>query len=94
MKNESSTSSEFFLTKFHETKSNYPQHIDIYMDGFKIGDEVAAAVVSKHHYQQIRLPNKSSIFLAESQAILLALEYIATSKHNIYSLIRCPSWNT
>ena len=58
----SSTSPEFLLTKFHENKSNYPQHIDIYTDGSKIGDEVAAAAVSKHHSQQIRLPNKSSFF--------------------------------
>ena len=75
--NKSSTTPELFLTKFHETKSNYPQHIDIYNDESKIGDEVAAAAVSKHHSQQIRLANKSSIFSAESQAILVALEYIA-----------------
>ena len=43
----SSTTPEYFLTKFHETKSNYPQHIDIYTDGSKIGYKIAFAVVSK-----------------------------------------------
>ena len=52
----------------------------IFTDVSKIEDEVVADAVSKHHSQQIRLPKKSSIFSAESQTILLALEYIATTK--------------
>ena len=62
--------SKILFNQIHETKSNYPQHIDIYTDGSKIGDEVAVVAVSKRHFQQIKLPNKSSIFSAESQAIL------------------------
>ena len=65
-------------------KPNLTFHnIDIYHDGYTIGDEDVAAAVSKHS-QQVGLPNKLSIFSAESKAIFLALDYIATSKHNKY----------
>ena len=50
----SSTSPEFVLTKFHESKSNYPQHIDICIVGSKIGDEAAGDEVAAANI----IPNK------------------------------------
>ena len=51
--------SEFFQVRFHEIKFHHrrPQLIDIYTDGSKIGDEVAAAAFIKHHSVQVLQAN-------------------------------------
>ena len=53
-------------------KSCYPDHTDIYTDGSKTKNRVAAAVTSNNISGQVRLPGNASIFIAELQALKLA----------------------
>ena len=76
----SSTNSLQFQSKFLELKSQYPNHTAIYTDGSKDDVKVGCASVSHLHTSKVRLPDNSSIFSAEVQAIDLALRFIST--HN------------
>ena len=76
----SETNSPEFQSKFAELKSQYPDHIAIFTDGSKDGVKVGSASVSHFHTYKMRLPDNSSIFSAEVQAIDLALRFI--DSHN------------
>ena len=69
-----------FQSKFLELKENFNNHEEVYTDGSKDGDRVAAAAVSDDFVLQVRLPDKSSIFTAELKAILMALVLIEESE--------------
>ena len=73
----SSTDPSLFRSKFVEIKSEYRDFIPIYTDGSRDGDTVAATVTPIGTIQS-RLPDMSSIFSAETKAILLALDSIQT----------------
>ena len=65
-----------FKTKFLEVKEQYYTLEDIYTDGSKDGEKVAAAAILDGELYQFRLPNNTSIFSAELKAIGLALNHI------------------
>ena len=60
--------------------SHYKDFSQLYTDGSKMGNEVAAAVVHRNVTKTNRLQNKASIFRAELHAISLALSLIRRSK--------------
>jgi ribonuclease HI len=78
----SCTSSDLYLNKFKEIRHRYHTYNSIYTDGSKDTDKVAAAAVTRSSTLQCRLPDRASIFTAEIQAILLALDHIAKSSDN------------
>jgi len=62
---------------FYQLLSVYTGYTQIYTDGSKEGSSVAAAMVLRHNMvMTARLPDNSSIYSAESHAILMALEFI------------------
>ena len=64
---------------FAEIISFKTDYSTIYTDGSKDGDRVASAAVFGHRTSTLRLPSVSSIFTAETMAIILALQFIAKS---------------
>jgi len=64
---------------FAEIRSVTSEYSAIYADGAKDGDRVASAVVFGQQVYYVRLPSVSSIFSAETNAIVLALKFISTS---------------
>ena len=70
--------------KFREYHDAQGPHDEVYTDGSKINERVAAAAVINHHFQNgetaccqlsKRLPDNSTTFAAEARAIALALDY-------------------
>ena len=74
------TSPEIYRNKFFEFCDHYKDFSQLYTDGSKMGNEVAAAVVHGNVTKTTRLPNKASIFRAELYAISLALSLIRRTK--------------
>jgi len=70
------TPPEIYRNKFFEFCDHYKDFSQLYTDGFKMGNEVAAAVVHGNVTKTTRLPNKAIIFRAELHAISLALSLI------------------
>ena len=62
---------------FQELKSHYMDYKHIYTDGSKDDMKVGCAVVSDNFSESMRIPDRSSIFIAEANAINLALDLIA-----------------
>ena len=62
-----------------ELKDLYKDYHAIYTNGFKDGIKVAAAAVCALGQIQVKLSDQASIFTAELQTILLALNLIARS---------------
>lgn len=54
----------------------FPQHTPIYKDGSKSGNQVAAFATNQLH-QGLRIPNQSSVFIAETNALLLAIKIVS-----------------
>ena len=77
---EDNTSPEIYRNKFFEFCDHYKDFSQLYTDGSKMGNEVAAAVIHGNVTKTTRLPNKASIFRAELHAISLALSLIRRSK--------------
>lgn len=75
-----STDSAFLKNNFNLLRDVYANYVDIYTDGSKNDDKVAAASVTEGLNVQTRLSNQASIFTAELRAILHALD-IVSSKH-------------
>ena len=61
---------------------------EIYTDGSKDKNKVAAAAVSNHDEFSDRLPDEATIFTAEAKVIQLAFELIKISKDTFYHLFR------
>ena len=68
-----------FKLQFLDLLNTYPDYTCIYTDGSKEGDRVSSAAVSGQSVMKCRLPSSASIFSAELQAILLALDFIECS---------------
>ena len=75
------TSPVVFHSAYAEIKAFYPDYKYIYTDGSKNGDRVAAAAIIGNDKRMVRLPNGSSVFTAELQAISLALKKVEVSIH-------------
>ena len=63
-------------------QSRYKNYQQIYTDGSKEDSKVGCAVISDNHSNMQRIPDDSSIFTAEANAIDLALEFISTCDAN------------
>ena len=62
--------------------NHYKDFSRLYIDGSRMGNQVAVAVVYRSTTKTARLPNTASIFSAELYAISLALGVIRRSKEN------------
>jgi len=70
----------------------YRDFSQLYTDGSKVGNQVAAAVFHGNVTKATRLPNKASIFRAELHGISLALSLICCNKEkNFIIFYRTPS---
>ncbi|KAG1713961.1 RNA-directed DNA polymerase from mobile element jockey [Nymphon striatum] len=81
------TPSYVYLNKFLEVSDSYHGYHHIYTDGSRQNDEVAAAAISSLRSLSSRLPDKSSIFSAESKALLLALDIVENSTYGRYIIL-------
>jgi len=79
-----------FHSKLNELLSFFQEYARIYTGGSKIGSAVGAAAVSQSCTQSLRLPDNASIFSAEAQAILLALDHIKQSQNQNTSYCLTP----
>jgi ribonuclease HI len=69
---------------YNQLNDVYQGYKKVFTDGSKQGAAVAAAAVTDGKVLVKRLPDNASIFSAESQAILLALEIISQSYNKDY----------
>ena len=69
---------------FTEIRSVTFEYSAIYKDGSKNGDRVGSAAVFGQQVYSVRLPSASSVFSAETKAILLALKFVASSDGDRY----------
>ena len=65
-----------FKQKLAEIEQSKHPEIEIYTDGSKDNNKVAAAAIINHDVFSVRLPNEATIFTAEAKAIQLAFELI------------------
>ena len=70
----SDTLPDLYLSCYRELVSEYEGYSKIFTDGSKKGSAVSAAAVTFGKVLVKRLPDHSSIFSAESRAVLLALD--------------------
>jgi ribonuclease HI len=75
----SDTSPDLYLSRYKELVSTYQDCRRIFTDGSKKGSAVSAAAVTFGKVLVKRLPDHSSIFSAESRAVLLALDIMKQS---------------
>ena len=68
-----------FQSEFLDLRARYPNHISLYTDGSKKGTSVSSAVICKKYEVSARIPDKASVYTAEINAILLALDIITAS---------------
>ena len=72
---------------FLEIRNNYSDFIKIYTDGPQDGGAVASAAVFPSEIISKRLDNSASIFSAQAQAIIDALDNIYTHPNSLFSEI-------
>ena len=72
----SEVQSHIFENELLEIKLKYKHRLSICTDGSKQDEKVACAVISPNFTDNIRLPDKSSIFTAEAKAIDIVLYHI------------------
>ena len=80
-----STNPEVYKQAFLEITSRHPKYMQIYTDGSKVDEMVAAAAVSSvapNSSFSRRLRDHCSIYTAELQAILFALKQVHQSRKN------------
>ena len=82
----SETNSVVFKQKLSEINESKLSKIDIYTDGSKDQNRVAAAAVIKNEIFSARLPNEATIFTAEAKAIQLAFEFIKISSDKHFTI--------
>ena len=76
------------LSVYHELISEkYEDYTKIFTDGSKQGNAVAAPAVMVNKDLVKRLPDHASIFSAEAQAILLALNIISQSSNQQFLIL-------
>jgi len=78
------TNPEVFKRKFFELRSEFSHHIEIYTDGFKDEIRTTAGVVAPNSVKTVRLPDNASIFTAEIQALVMALDIIRRTRSKDY----------
>ena len=71
--------SHLMKQNFQELQSRLSDYQHIYTDGSKVEDKVGCACISGSLHENIRLPNGSTIFTAESKAIDMALDYVVNN---------------
>jgi ribonuclease HI len=71
---------DIFRSKLAELFSTFDGYERIYTDGSKEGEAVAATAVSRYGALVKRLPDLASMFSAEAQAVMLALNTVKQSK--------------
>ena len=84
------TSTERYKQLFLELCQKHQNVIKIFTDGSKSANKVASAAVSGPNFNQVtqkRLIDECSIFTAELQGILLALDMVERSKGNSFFII-------
>ena len=79
-----------FRTHFLSLAEHLDDHVHIYTDGSKDGDRTACAVVTPSFEFSKRLPDRSSIFSAELQALVSALRYCKINTSNKFAIF-CDS---
>jgi ribonuclease HI len=86
-----STPPAIYQQSLNELLSSFPGYCRIYTDGSKSEDgRVAAAAVSSRHPRRSfkhRLPDHSSVFSAELQAVLLALRHAYRSRERNFLIL-------
>ena len=70
------TNTLVFQKHFSELKTNYTNYVSIYTDGSKDGTSVTSAGIINKHTISRRLPDRTSVFWAETKAIELALQHV------------------
>lgn len=85
--NKSTTNPDAFKADFYSLTEKYKHYTRIYTDGSKEGDRVACGVVTGTLVIQNRLPNHSSIYTAELRAILLALDFVESSRDTNFLIL-------
>ena len=75
-----STPPHIYKADFNLIKSDFSNYRHIYTDGSKCGERVAYALVTRFGTISNRLPNGTSIFTAETYAVIRALEYVIASR--------------
>ena len=83
----STVSPDLLKAEFYNFLSHNMDSFHIYTDGSKDGNAVAAAAVCSSITLSCRLSAEASIFTAEAQAILLALNIIDSSSHSKYLIL-------
>ena len=84
------TNPAIYQQYFCELCTDYPAYTRIFTDGSKTDHKVAAAAVSNQDFTnpfQIRLPDDSSIYTAESVAIYMALKHIYQSQEDSFLIL-------
>ena len=71
---------------FAEIRSVISEYSAIYTDASKDGDRVPSAAVFGQQVYSVRLLSASSIFTAETNAMLLALKFVASSDKSIFMI--------
>ena len=69
-----------FRGRFYEFLDKHKEFYQIYTDGSRDGDRVAAAVVARGHVSRSRLPDGASVYSAELSALESALEFAWTKR--------------
>ena len=78
----------FFLTKFHELLSDFPNYETIFTAGSKDGDTAGSACGTPSDTYKCRIPDNASSFSAEIKAIDLALDHIEQSRNTEFTVPR------
>ena len=89
------TPESVYRQRFFEQSVNYKHFDKIFTDGSLKGEKAAAAAVSNtnfNHPIELHLPNRSSVYIAELRAILLALKHVYQS-NSTHSLIISDSFS-
>ena len=84
------TNPEIYKQLYLQLISEYPLSENVFTDGSKTEDGVAAAAVSTKQINKTftcRLPDDSSIYTAELRAILLALKHVYYSKGKSFLIL-------
>jgi ribonuclease HI len=82
----SETDSSVFKSKFGELRSSMGTVFEIYTDGSKQGEKVGGAIYCEHGCRLRRLPDRSSVYSAELEAILMAIEFIRKSRLESFAI--------
>ena len=80
------TSPLVFQTEFGRLRDRFADFTFVYTDGSKEAEKVGAAVALPNGEATSRLPDNSSIFSAEAKALLLALDYVQSTRQQKFMI--------